>query len=80
MARQILRVGHLAARHQFPGRLLAWLALPWLALPSELLLGGVEIRAGVPVPSLVFCVPAVALLAGAGLAAVRLVMRLLRQR
>jgi mannosyltransferase len=58
-----------------PGRLLAWLALPWLALPPVLLLAVSEFKPVYNFRYLVFCVPAVALLAGAGLAAARLAMR-----
>jgi mannosyltransferase len=54
-----------------PGRELAWLAGPWLALPPALLLA---VSAADPVYNgryLTFCLPAVALLAGAGLAVLR---------
>jgi mannosyltransferase len=56
-------------------RRLAWLAVPWLALPPALLLAASEIKPVYNFRYLVFCLPAVALLAGAGLAAFGLVMR-----
>jgi mannosyltransferase len=51
------------------GRTLTWLALPWLALPPAMLLAASEIKPVYNFRYLVFCLPAVALLAGAGLAA-----------
>src|SRR5215469_7846007 len=51
------------------GRTLTWLALPWLALPPAMLLAVSEIKPVYNFRYLVFCLPAVALLAGAGLAA-----------
>jgi mannosyltransferase len=50
------------------GRRLTWLALPWLALPPAMLLAASEIKPVYNFRYLVFCLPAVALLAGAGLA------------
>jgi mannosyltransferase len=48
---------------------LTWLALPWLLLPPLLLLALSEIKPVYSFRYLAFCLPAVALLAGAGLAA-----------
>jgi hypothetical protein len=47
---------------------LTWLALPWLVLPPALLLAVSEIKPAYNFRYLVFCLPAMALLAGAGLA------------
>ena len=52
------------------GRSLTWLALPWLALPPAMLLAASEIKPVYNFRYLVFCLPAVALLAGAALAVV----------
>src|SRR5215472_8295337 len=51
------------------GRRLTWLALPWLVLPPAMLLAASEIKPVYNFRYLVFCLPAAALLAGAGLAA-----------
>jgi mannosyltransferase len=51
------------------GRPVTWLALPWLALPPALLLLASEVQPAYNFRYLVFCLPAVALLAGAGMAA-----------
>jgi mannosyltransferase len=51
------------------GQRLTWLALPWLALPPAMLLAASEIKPVYNFRYLVFCLPAAALLAGAGLAA-----------
>ena len=50
------------------GLSLTWLALPWLALPPALLLAASEIKPVYNFRYLVFCLPAMTLLAGAGLA------------
>lgn len=50
-------------------RSLAWLALPWLLVPPALLWIASEVKPVFYARYLVFCLPAVALLAGAGLAA-----------
>jgi mannosyltransferase len=50
-------------------RRLTWLAAPWLVLPPAILLAVSEIRPIYYFLYVVFCLPAVALLAGAGLAA-----------
>jgi mannosyltransferase len=47
---------------------LTWLALPWLVLPPAMLLAASEIKPAYNFRYLVFCLPAMALLAGAGLA------------
>lgn len=53
-----------------PGRRrLAWLAAPWLILPPVILFAASVIRPAYYLPYVVFCLPAVALLAGSGLAA-----------
>jgi mannosyltransferase len=49
-------------------RALTWLAAPWLVLPPLLLMTASEIRPVYSFRYAVFCLPAVALLAGAGLA------------
>ena len=51
------------------GQRLSWLALPWLVLPPAMLLAVSEIKPVYNFRYLVFCLPAAALLAGAGLAA-----------
>lgn len=50
---------------------LVWLAVPWLVLPPVLLLAASVIKPVYYGRYVTFCVPAVALLAGAGLAAMR---------
>jgi mannosyltransferase len=50
---------------------LAWLAVPWLVIPPSLLLAVSVIKPVYYGRYLTFCVPAVALLAGTGLAAMR---------
>jgi mannosyltransferase len=57
------------------GARLTWLALPWLALPPAMLLAASEIKPVYNFRYLVFCLPAVTLLAGAGLAALRWAVR-----
>jgi hypothetical protein len=52
-----------------PDRRLTWLALPWLVLPPAMLLAASEIMPVYNFRYLVFCLPATAVLAGAGLAA-----------
>jgi mannosyltransferase len=49
------------------GRALTWLAAPWLAVPPALLLAASQIKPVYNFRYLVFCLPAMALLAGAGL-------------
>jgi mannosyltransferase len=51
------------------GRRLAWLSVPWLVLPPAVLLAASAIKPVYYLPYVVFCLPAVALLAGCGLAA-----------
>jgi mannosyltransferase len=58
-----------------PGRGLAWLAVPWLVLPPVILLAASEIKPVYFSRYVTFCVPAAALMAGAGLAAFRLPAR-----
>jgi mannosyltransferase len=58
-----------------PDRRLIWVALPWLVLPPALLLAASEIMPAYNFRYLVFCLPATALLAGAGLAALGWAMR-----
>jgi mannosyltransferase len=58
-------------RREGPGRGLAWLALPWLLLPPVTLVAVSFIKPVYFSRYVTFCVPAVALLAGAGLAAMR---------
>ena len=53
------------------GRALAWLAVPWLVLPPAVLLAVSAIKPVYYLPYVVFCLPAAALLAGLGLAALR---------
>ena len=50
------------------GRALTWLAVPWLAVPPAMLLAASQIKPVYNFRYLVFCLPAMALLAGAGLA------------
>ncbi|MBO0818362.1 MAG: hypothetical protein J2P30_24780, partial [Actinobacteria bacterium] len=50
-------------------RRLAWLAAPWLVLPPAALVAASAIKPVYYFPYVVFCLPAVALLAGCGLAA-----------
>lgn len=50
---------------------LAWLAVPWLVVPPGLLLAASAIKPVYYGRYITFCVPATALLAGAGLAAIR---------
>jgi mannosyltransferase len=59
------------ARWAQPGYRVAWLAGPWLVLPPGLLLGLSELKPMYDSRYVTFCLPAVALLAGAGLAALR---------
>jgi mannosyltransferase len=54
-----------------PRRGLTWLAVPWLLLPPLILLVASEVRPVFFTRYVTFCLPAVALLAGAGLAALR---------
>jgi mannosyltransferase len=64
-----------AARQPAGSRALAWLALPWLVVPPLVLMPVSFIDPVYSFRYVVFCLPAVALLAGAGLAAVRPVIR-----
>lgn len=50
-------------------RRLAWLAVPWVVLPPAALFAASAIKPVYYLPYVVFCLPAVALLAGCGLAA-----------
>jgi mannosyltransferase len=52
-----------------PAKRLAWLTLPWLALPPVVMLAISQVKPVYNFRYVVFCVPAVALLAGAGLGA-----------
>jgi len=65
-------IGLLCALGVFAGRsrvpALAWLALPWLVLPPLILLAASVIKPVYFTRYLTYCLPAVALLAGAGLA------------
>jgi len=56
------------ARPGGPDRTLAWLAVPWLVLPPFLLLAASAITPVYFSRYVIYCLPAVALLAGAGLA------------
>jgi mannosyltransferase len=58
-----------------PDRSLTWLAAPWLVLPPVILMAASEIKPVYNSRYITFCLPAVALLAGAGLAALRLPAR-----
>jgi mannosyltransferase len=58
-----------------PDRTLAWLAAPWLVLPPVILVAASEIKPVYNSRYVTFCLPAVALLAGAGLASLRLPAR-----
>jgi mannosyltransferase len=58
-----------------PGPGLTWLAAPWLVLPPTMLLAAAEIDPVYTLQYVAFCLPAVALLAGAGLAALRWPLR-----
>jgi mannosyltransferase len=59
------------------GGMLSWLAGPWLVLPPAILLAVSALGKPVYDPRYItFCLPAVALLAGTGLAALRLPLRL----
>jgi mannosyltransferase len=53
-----------------PERALVWLALPWLVLPPLILLAASVIKPVYFTRYLTYCLPAVALLAGAGIAAI----------
>jgi mannosyltransferase len=57
------------------GRLIGWLAVPWLVLPPALLLGASELMPVYYPRYITYCLPAVALLVGCGLAALRLPVR-----
>ncbi len=63
------------ARAGGPDRSLTWLAVPWLVLPPLLLLAVSEIMPAYNSRYLTYCLPPVALLAGAGLAALRWPLR-----
>jgi mannosyltransferase len=64
-----------AARAAAADRSLTWLAVPWLILPPLLLLAVSEIKPVYNGRYVTYCLPAVALLAGTGLAALRWPMR-----
>jgi mannosyltransferase len=57
------------------GRMIGWLAVPWLVLPPALLLAASEIMPVYFPRYITYCLPAVALLVGCGLAALRLPVR-----
>ncbi len=63
------RVSRVSLGNRTGGGALTWLALPWLLLPPLLLVALSEIKPVYSFRYLAFCLPAVALLAGAGLAA-----------
>jgi mannosyltransferase len=66
---------HLGRR---PGRhALAWLAVPWLVLPPLVLILGSELKPVYVQRYLAFCLPALALLVGAGLATVTIAPRII---
>jgi mannosyltransferase len=54
---------------------LTWLALPWLVLPPSALMAASQIEPVYSFRYVIFCLPAVALLAGAGLAALGQLLR-----
>lgn len=56
---------------------LAWLAVPWLVLPPIMLILGSELKPVYVQGYLAFCLPALALLAGAGLATVTIAPRVI---
>ena len=56
---------------------LAWLAVPWLVLPPFLLVAASEIKPVYNHQYVTFCLPAAALLAGSGLAALRWPLRVI---
>ncbi|HJP80041.1 MAG TPA: glycosyltransferase family 39 protein [Pseudonocardiaceae bacterium] len=56
---------------------LAWLAVPWLVLPPILLILGSELKPVYVQRYLAFCLPALALLVGAGLATVTMAPRVI---
>lgn len=58
----------LRPREGRPGPGLTWLAVPWLALPPAMLLAVSQINPVYDLQYVAFCLPAVALLTGAGLA------------
>jgi mannosyltransferase len=57
------------------GRMIGWLAVPWLVLPPALLMAVSELKPVYDGRYITYCLPAVALLAGSGLAALRLPVR-----
>ena len=57
------------------GRMIGWLAVPWLVLPPAILLAASEIMPVYYPRYITYCLPAVALLVGCGLAALRLPVR-----
>jgi mannosyltransferase len=59
----------LAARAQRPERTLTWIAVPWLLLPPAALLVAAEFKPVYEFMYVEYCLPAVALLVGAGIAA-----------
>ena len=65
-----LFIGHRTSKHT-----LAWLAVPWLVLPPIVLILGSELKPVYVQRYLAFCLPAVALLVGAGLATVAIAPR-----
>jgi len=70
-ARAVLPGRGALAAARGPDRSLAWLALSWLVLPPAILVAASEIKPVYNSRYITFCLPAVALLAGAGLAALR---------
>jgi mannosyltransferase len=67
-----LFIGHRTSKHA-----LAWLAVPWLVLPPIVLILGSELKPVYVQRYLAFCLPALALLVGAGLATVALAPRMI---
>jgi mannosyltransferase len=57
------------------GRMIGWLAVPWLVLPPAILLAASQVIPVYYPRYITYCLPAVALLVGCGLAALRLPVR-----
>ena len=74
--RAVRTVAAMAPRARRGERALTWVALPWLLLPPAVLLIAAEFKPVYEFMYLEYCLPAVALLVGAGLAAVGWPLRL----